>query len=131
MERLEPSAWAVIFGYEDVEARLANNTALMVRVRIVRAAQAFHLLGIYDDAYQVLEYLCIAPSGEPLPVGWIDLLAAASHRELVKKARELNFPVILGEVEERYGAAEDLQKALPAVQKAQDWKNSLMSAVAS
>jgi len=130
-KRLEPSAWAAIFGWEDVEVQLADGTPLAVRVRIVRAGQAFHLLGIYEDAYQVLEYVCISPTGNPLPEGWIDLLSAGSHRALVKKARELNFPVILGEVEERYGAVEDLEKALPAVQKAQGLKTSLMSAAAS
>lgn len=130
-KRLEPSAWAVIFGYEDFEATLADKSKLMVRVRIIRVAQAFHLLGIYDDAYQVIEYVCISPTSEPLPEGWIDLLSAASHRELVKKARDLNFPIVLGEIEERYGAAEDLQKALPTVRRAQDLRTSLMSAAAS
>lgn len=128
-KRLDPSAWAIIFGFEDVEVTIADGSKLAVRVRIVRVGQAFYLLGIYEDAYAVLEYVCISPSGGALPEGWIDTLSPASHRALVKKARELNFPVILGEIEEQYGAAEDLSKVLPAVTKANDLKTSLTTAV--
>jgi hypothetical protein len=122
--KLAPDAWATIFGYEDVEARLADGSVLVVRVRQVRVRQAPHLMGMIEDDFAVLDYTCIGAT-EPLPEDWTDLLSPAAHRELVKKVRSLNFPVILGVFEDQHEGVEEVGKIAKVMAKAQDLQTSL------
>lgn len=111
----KPPAWATIFLHEDIAVQLADGTPLTVRVRQVRARQAFHVIGIIEDEYALLEYVCIKPDGTALPTDWIDTLSAASHDTLVEKARALNFPVALAAVKRATAMAESLGKTMKPI----------------
>jgi hypothetical protein len=119
-------AWPTIFGFEDVPAKLANGSDILVRVRIVCARQAIYLLGIYENTTEVLRYVC-----EPIgacPADWIDCLHKDSRKALAEKARSLNFPVILAEFDEQLNAAEEMAKTVPTLQRANALKSSLTTA---
>lgn len=130
MDQLKSNEWATIYGYEDTVATLADGTELPVRVRQIRVRQVPHLMGILEDEFAVLDYVCVGIEN-PLPEGWVDLLSPKSHRELVAKARSLNFPVILDTLESQVQVAEDLFRTSPVIDRAKALQRSLTSAPSS
>ena len=131
MEKVNQSgvrAWATVFGYEDVEITNHDGKSAIVRVRQVRARQAYYVLAILDNEFDLLEYVCISPDGSDLPEGWVDLLTPTSHDLLVKKARALNFPVALAAVERQGALMESLGAVTPTMKQVKALQNSLTTA---
>lgn len=89
---MSPRSFSTIFSGRDFPAVLQDGTKLNVFVRQLPARHHIEFISIMGDEAKMLEFTCKHAVGEPeLGEGWVDALSDASHEELVKIAKELNF----------------------------------------